>query len=199
VDLSARMIRSRLLKKFIKFLFFVFVLWSFYRVIPNDTEFSFAKEDSLEKIDWHDYEFINYEATRQGPGERSGYKLTDENEIRRNEELFKVFGLSIVVSEKVSLTRSLEDPRHEKYKTNFEAFTFIVFLIQNRCKELKYFKHLPSASVSRYLQLALISTFGGFLGDCDFQQRTAVDSSPMPLLHFQSNAQESSPRNHPRQ
>jgi hypothetical protein len=66
------------------------------------------------KIDWHDHDFINYEENRSGPGERSGYVLTNPEEIKLNEDLSKTYGLSMVVSDKVSVNRSLIDPRRER-------------------------------------------------------------------------------------
>lgn len=72
-----------------------------------------------EKIDWQDFEFLKYELTRTGPGENGrGYKLTDPKEIEENERLSKIEGYSVLVSDKISVTRSLPDPRHQKLSHN---------------------------------------------------------------------------------
>lgn len=72
-------------------------------------------EDLISLVDWSDNDFIEYELRRNGPGERSGYKLTNNEDIQLNEKLFKEEGLSLVVSDKISLDRSLPDPRKEMY------------------------------------------------------------------------------------
>lgn len=68
-----------------------------------------------EKKDWHDWKFIEYEKSREGPGEQGkSYVLTDPKEIELNEKLFKVEGLYVVVSDKISVNRSIPDYRPEK-------------------------------------------------------------------------------------
>jgi hypothetical protein len=69
----------------------------------------------FEKKDWHDYEFMKYEASRVGPGEQGqGFKLTDPADIKLNAEVSKIEGLSAIVSDKISVNRSVPDTRHEK-------------------------------------------------------------------------------------
>ena len=68
---------------------------------------------NYEMIDWHDYEFINYEASRRGPGENgTAVFLTDPAEIELDIELYKIEGLSVVVSDKISVNRSVPDVRN---------------------------------------------------------------------------------------
>lgn len=75
----------------------------------------YNRVDDYELKDWHDYEFIAYEANRVGPGENgSAVELTYENEINTNQMLFEIEGLHVVVSDKISVNRSLPDVRHEK-------------------------------------------------------------------------------------
>jgi hypothetical protein len=69
----------------------------------------------FEKKDWHDYEFMKYEASRTGPGEKGeGFNLTDPADIKLNAELLKIEGLYAIVSDKISVNRSVPDVRHEK-------------------------------------------------------------------------------------
>ncbi|CAO1410603.1 unnamed protein product [Diamesa hyperborea] len=68
---------------------------------------------NYEMIDWHDYEFMNYEAQRVGPGENgTAVFLTDPSEIELDTELYKIEGLSVVVSDKISVNRSVPDVRN---------------------------------------------------------------------------------------
>lgn len=70
---------------------------------------------NFERIDWHDYKFMAYELTREGPGEHgSGVVLTDPAEIKQNKELFESEGLYVLVSDKISVNRSVPDERLEK-------------------------------------------------------------------------------------
>lgn len=67
---------------------------------------------SFEKKDWQDHAFIKYEASRVGPGEQGApFELTDPKDIALNEKLFKVQGLYVVVSDKISVNRSVPDVR----------------------------------------------------------------------------------------
>lgn len=68
---------------------------------------------NYEVKDWHDYEFINYETSRRGPGENgTAVFLTDPREIELDRELYKIEGLSVVVCDKISVNRSLPDVRN---------------------------------------------------------------------------------------
>lgn len=75
--------------------------------------YSFAT--NYDRKDWHDWKFIEYEKTREGPGEQGKeYKLTDPDEIARNEKIYKENGLYGLVSDKISVNRSIPDMRPEK-------------------------------------------------------------------------------------
>jgi len=70
---------------------------------------------NYERKDWHDREFMRYEATRQGPGENgTAFNLTDPKELLRAAELQEIEGLNVYVSDKISVNRSLPDVRHKK-------------------------------------------------------------------------------------
>jgi hypothetical protein len=69
-----------------------------------------ALED--EKIDWHDYKFLFHEASRVGPGEHGmPYVVTDPEKLKLNEELFKTEGFSVLLSNEISVNRSLRETR----------------------------------------------------------------------------------------
>lgn len=68
-----------------------------------------------ERRDWHDYEFIKYEASRKGIGEQGeGFQLIDAAEIELGDKLNQEEGLTVVVSDKISVNRSVPDTRPEK-------------------------------------------------------------------------------------
>lgn len=88
------------------------------KLVPNPNE-TIGPVDKLypmatnyERKDWHDWKFIEYEKSRQGPGEQGEpHYLTDANDIALNEKLFKVEGLYVVVSDRISVNRSVPDTR----------------------------------------------------------------------------------------
>lgn len=73
---------------------------------------SYPVETNYERKDWHDWKFIEYERKRKGPGEQGKpFELTDPKDIELNEKLFRVEGLFVVVSDKISVNRSVPDTR----------------------------------------------------------------------------------------
>ena len=67
---------------------------------------------NYERKDWHDWKFIEYEKNRKGPGENGKpFNLTDPADIELNDKLFKIEGLYVVVSDKISVNRSVPDTR----------------------------------------------------------------------------------------
>lgn len=84
---------------------------------------------SFEKKDWQDHKFIKYEAAREGPGEQGKpFQLTDPNDIALNENLFKIQGLFVVVSDKISVNRSVPDVRiNELVLIPFHIYAFQQF------------------------------------------------------------------------
>lgn len=70
---------------------------------------------NFEKIDWHDLGFVNYEASRKGLGEHGiAVELTDSDDIKSNEQISDVEGLSGLISDRISVNRSLPDTRSER-------------------------------------------------------------------------------------
>lgn len=81
---------------------------------------------NFDKIDWLDNEFVEYEANRTGLGEQGKpVVLTDPEEIKQNEELTKVEGLSALISDKISVNRSVTDTRPKKYVEMLIGFSSI--------------------------------------------------------------------------
>lgn len=65
-----------------------------------------------ERKDYHDYSFMAMESLREGPGEQGKpYALTDTSDIERNKELMDRFGFHCLVSDHISVNRSLPDLR----------------------------------------------------------------------------------------
>lgn len=82
------------------------------------------------KIDWHDYKFIENEKQREGPGEQGrGVTEVNPDEEDLNQRLFDENGYYGLISDKISVNRSIGDLRNPK------------------CKRLRYLKELPSVSV----------------------------------------------------
>jgi hypothetical protein len=70
---------------------------------------------SYKRKDWHDWEFIEYEKTREGPGEQGKpFELTDPDDIALNQELLKTEGLYVIASDEISVNRSVPDFRISK-------------------------------------------------------------------------------------
>lgn len=81
--------------------------------IRREDDLSYFK--SVEKIDWNDYEQLLADGHRKGFGEHGeAGVLTDPEEIASNEKLFDIFGMSVVVSDKISVNRSVPDFRPKK-------------------------------------------------------------------------------------
>src|SRR5690349_4279120 len=92
-------VRSRVHKR--QFVFAVLLIFSFslliFEIERSNLGFESVKSDFAnypfakiyERRDWHDYEFIEYEKLRKGPGEHGApVKLTDQ-EIEDNQILFE--------------------------------------------------------------------------------------------------------------
>lgn len=80
--------------------------------------------------DWHDYKSIKIEKKRTGPGEQGKpVTLNDTLEIQQNDAEYDKTGYSVIVSNKISVNRSIPDNRPEM------------------CKDLLYFGNLPNVSV----------------------------------------------------
>lgn len=76
--------------------------------------FNYPFVRNFDRVDWHDYKFIKYEKSRVGPGEQGKpYKLTHPDDIKLNDELFKTEGFYVIVSDTISVNRSVPDTRHK--------------------------------------------------------------------------------------
>lgn len=67
-----------------------------------------------EKMDWHDYTFIEEEVKREGQGEqgKAAY-LSKEDDDQLQDKLFKRNGFNALLSDKISVNRSISDIRHK--------------------------------------------------------------------------------------
>ncbi len=68
--------------------------------------------EQIRLIDWHDYKKIAEDSARQGPGEQGAGVSLDPSEARLKQKLLSENGFNALVSEKISLERSLNDIRH---------------------------------------------------------------------------------------
>ncbi|XP_014664811.1 PREDICTED: polypeptide N-acetylgalactosaminyltransferase-like 6 isoform X1 [Priapulus caudatus] len=71
----------------------------------------------MKKIDWHDYYQIEQDRKRTGPGEHGTAVILSPAEEGMKQELYKVNGFNALVSDKISLNRTLSDIRHPGCKT----------------------------------------------------------------------------------
>jgi hypothetical protein len=85
-----------------------------YLIVTTSERISSVAVDS-EKKDWNDWNFINYEKTREGPGEQGKlFKLTDPEDIKLNDQRFEEEGVFVIASDKISVNRSVFDARLKK-------------------------------------------------------------------------------------
>jgi hypothetical protein len=107
------------------FIFLIFYFVKIEKVTKQDHELSknsfvlqnmnYPVATSYKRKDWHDWEFIEYEKTREGPGEQGKpFELTDPDDIALNQELLKTEGLYVIASDKISVNRSVPDFRISK-------------------------------------------------------------------------------------
>jgi polypeptide N-acetylgalactosaminyltransferase len=114
--------------------FLVLLAWIAISSLEIDTFNGNAGELSqkaqLECRDWHDYKFIVSELRRKGPGEQGQpVKLTDPTEIKLNQKFYNQTGVSVLVSDNLSVNRSIQDYRPAA------------------CHDLKYHAKLPKVSI----------------------------------------------------
>ncbi|KAL7049519.1 hypothetical protein ACKWTF_003737 [Chironomus riparius] len=91
----------------------------------------FGRNRNLEnkKIDWHDYEAIKKEESRTGTGEHGKSETLDPKENELKDKLYRQNGFNALLSDKISLNRSVPDIRH------------------TGCRDKLYLSELPSVSV----------------------------------------------------
>lgn len=72
------------------------------------------KNQKQVKIDWHSYEFITSEKMRQGMGEHGAPAFLSSNLEDERKRLFDQNGFNALLSDKISLNRSVKDIRHKE-------------------------------------------------------------------------------------
>ncbi|KAG5669574.1 hypothetical protein PVAND_017461 [Polypedilum vanderplanki] len=103
---------------------------NFIYIEPLSSFFRHTHNKENIKIDWHDYKFIDEESTREGPGEHgSAYNQISVEEENLNQRLFDENGYYGLISDKISINRSVADLRHTD------------------CWKMRYLKELPTVSV----------------------------------------------------
>jgi polypeptide N-acetylgalactosaminyltransferase len=76
---------------------------------------AYFKDDNEVKVDWNDYKQLAYDALTVGFGEHGeAANITEPEFVKLNERLFDVFGMSVVVSDVISVNRSVPDYRHRE-------------------------------------------------------------------------------------
>lgn len=94
--------------------------------------FNASPNKTTKKIDWTNYNFIELEKLRVGPGEQgAGVSISDEKEVNISKQLIREYSYNTVASDKVSLDRSLPDTRPEdclsfKYSADLPAVSVII-------------------------------------------------------------------------
>ncbi|ETN64529.1 n-acetylgalactosaminyltransferase [Anopheles darlingi] len=86
---------------------------------------------SSDKIDYNDYQQLALDRERVGPGEQGKAATLSpaESDSEQRKKLYLQNGFNALLSDKISINRSIADLRHPS------------------CKLQQYFKHLPTASV----------------------------------------------------
>lgn len=77
--------------------------------------FSRPRNVKPKKIDWHDYRFMEMERKRSGIGEHGEPAHIKPDEESERKRLFGLNGFNGLLSDKVSLNRSVADIRHKEY------------------------------------------------------------------------------------
>lgn len=127
-------------KKIVFFSLIFFVIWFFVFKDAHENKISklkramvFNREEALHEVsvpkrtsrypvatnydrkDWHDWDFIAYEKSRVGPGEQGeAVYFTDPEDIKENKRLYDIEGLNALVSDRISVNRSVPDTRHQE-------------------------------------------------------------------------------------
>jgi polypeptide N-acetylgalactosaminyltransferase len=72
-------------------------------------------DEKVRLIDWHDYKKIKEDAERTGPGEQGTSVALTAEELQMQKELktrlFQENGFNAIISDKISLQRSVKDLR----------------------------------------------------------------------------------------
>lgn len=86
------------------------------------------KNTQGKKIDWHDYKLIKAEESRKGIGEQGRAEKLDSSMKEMEDKLFHKNGFNALLSDKISLNRSVPDIRHPG------------------CRDKSYLSELPTVS-----------------------------------------------------
>jgi len=111
-------------------LLLIYIVYNF-----SSSDLFLRKTNSLSNEDrdlhnWIDFKLLVQDKYRQGPGENGVDEfLNDQAEINLNDRLYQETGFSVIVSNKISVNRSLPDMVHPD------------------CKNMKYSRTLPKVSV----------------------------------------------------
>lgn len=73
-----------------------------------------SKNQKHMKIDWHDYKVIEAEQLRQGIGEHGAPAFLSSDLEDERKRLFDQNGFNALLSDKISLNRSVKDIRHKE-------------------------------------------------------------------------------------
>lgn len=110
-----------------------FLSWFHCRLqYPIKFKYQEVSRAADELIDWTDYELIARESAMSGPGERGeAYYLESLADQEAAEPLIREHSYNPIVSDKISLNRSLPDTRppsclHRKYSKNLPAVSVII-------------------------------------------------------------------------
>ena len=134
-----RKLRLILVSFFSVIILIVYCLFLWNEFSTNFSDFLTNIDD---KIDWNDYELIKSDSLKKGFGEHGkGEMLTKTEEIEKNKQLFEQFGMSVLISDMISVNRSIPDFRHP------------------RCHEKKYLRKLPKVSIVIIFNNEVFSVF----------------------------------------
>ena len=103
-------LNSAELKNCLKLLILIFLFLNFFLFMKScESPVKFLRN---RKVSWEDRNFINYEKSRNGPGENgSPWLVVDEEELKINKEWLNKEGFYVLANQKMSLTRALPDYR----------------------------------------------------------------------------------------
>ena len=145
-SISSAMVR--LLRRKVSLLIFLTVIslgYFYYTFYGLENSFGEILSQKFSKThqcrDWNNYEFMKAEGRRKGLGEHGkSVELTDYEDIKLNQKLYNKTGVSVVISDKISVNRSIPDNRLERCKqqTNlaFLPNVSVIIIFHNEVKSV---------------------------------------------------------------
>ena len=131
----------------------------FVNILINFANVKFFSNSVSKCRDWNDYEQMYKDLIRKGPGENgTEVILTDKNEIELNIKLYNQTGYSVVVTDKISVNRSIQDTRHPD------------------CQKFLYPSELPNVSIIIIFYNEVFSVLKRTI-------HSVVNRTPPELLH----------------